>query len=147
MINVIVELWPGGDEARKRVLATAMIANVGGTAEVGNYDYEIRGGNRVERANALMERSSLEGHPRERNVWCLVRAVLETFAPPSERERFAEEAIEVVRAEPELPGEPPVELLALLAIDPVSVIRSGVKATKIAIEKSLRKRFGAESKG
>lgn len=34
-------MWPGGDRKRARLLGEAEIANVGGTAEVGDYDYRV----------------------------------------------------------------------------------------------------------
>jgi hypothetical protein len=41
MIHVVVELWPGGEQAKKRVLATMAIANVSELAEVSNYRYSV----------------------------------------------------------------------------------------------------------
>lgn len=40
MIVIRLELWPKGDESRKRVLGVGEITNVGGTPEVG--DYRVR---------------------------------------------------------------------------------------------------------
>ena len=38
MINVVVELWPHGDEAKRKVIDGCQIANDGtGTQEKGNY--------------------------------------------------------------------------------------------------------------
>lgn len=43
MVVVKLELWPGGDESRKRKLGELRIANDGtGTAENGNYNVELK---------------------------------------------------------------------------------------------------------
>lgn len=38
MLVIKIELWPFGDEKKKSVIAQAVVANVGGTAELGNYE-------------------------------------------------------------------------------------------------------------
>lgn len=73
MIRVTVELWPGGSEARKRTLGGLDIANVGGTAQVGNY--------RVWKLNKELRRckeGSVRGHRRlAESVWRLVAKTIE----------------------------------------------------------------------
>ncbi len=41
MVVIRFELWPEGDESKKRELSTMAIANVGGDAENGDYEYGI----------------------------------------------------------------------------------------------------------
>jgi hypothetical protein len=41
MLVVRIELWPKGDESTKRDLAVIAIANVGGDATAGDYEYAI----------------------------------------------------------------------------------------------------------
>jgi hypothetical protein len=41
MIMVKIEIWPMGDESRKRDLAAIAIANVGGDHELGDYAYAV----------------------------------------------------------------------------------------------------------
>lgn len=41
MIVIKMELWPRGDESRKRDLGVAHIANVGGDEELGNYEVTL----------------------------------------------------------------------------------------------------------
>lgn len=41
MLVVKIELWPKGDAARKTDLAVVAIANVGGDAENGDYEYAV----------------------------------------------------------------------------------------------------------
>lgn len=41
MVYVRVELWPGGDRTKARLLQEATIANVGGTGEFGNYAVKV----------------------------------------------------------------------------------------------------------
>jgi hypothetical protein len=42
MLRCIIEILPGGDEARKRVIGCVEIANIGGTAEHGNYSVVLK---------------------------------------------------------------------------------------------------------
>lgn len=74
MIRVTIEIFPHGNEAFKRTLATADIWNDGcGTPFLGSYGYRLRGrGGRVFRAGYLGEfkRSQF-------TVWWLLAAVLE----------------------------------------------------------------------
>lgn len=41
MIVVTIDLWPRGDETKKRKLATVVIANAGGDARVANYNWAV----------------------------------------------------------------------------------------------------------
>lgn len=42
MLRCTIELVPGGDETRKRVIGCVEIANVGGTQQVGNYSVVLK---------------------------------------------------------------------------------------------------------
>lgn len=42
MLRCTIELMPGGDETRKRVIGCVEIANVGGTQQVGNYSVVLK---------------------------------------------------------------------------------------------------------
>lgn len=41
MIVCKIELWPGGDETKARNIGAVVIANVGGTASVGEYEVRL----------------------------------------------------------------------------------------------------------
>ena len=38
MLKITVELWPGGDKSRAKVIATGEIRNTGGDLNVANYE-------------------------------------------------------------------------------------------------------------
>ena len=82
MIHIKIELWPHGNESRKRVLATADIANDGsGSPWLGSYGFILRGAN---------GRTMKEGHigefkRRRFHVWALVAACLRVAFPSVER--------------------------------------------------------------
>jgi hypothetical protein len=42
MLRCTIELLPGGDESRARTIGLVEIANIGGTAEVGNYSVVLK---------------------------------------------------------------------------------------------------------
>lgn len=73
MIRVVIELWPHGDESRKRLLASADIGNDGtGSPEVGNYVYRLRN-----KAGAIWKKGHITGFPRQRaTAWRLLRLIL-----------------------------------------------------------------------
>ena len=61
MIKVIVELWPCGDESRKKTLATGTIANIGGSLSSGNYFVDLR-----DKAGRPWKHATVTGFPRKR---------------------------------------------------------------------------------
>lgn len=75
MIVVIVELWPGGDPARKRHLGTAKIANDGrGTLFDGDYNVTLL---KNGRPNQVWRKGRVEGFPRRRlGAWDLLYRAL-----------------------------------------------------------------------
>ncbi len=42
MLRCTIEMVPGGDETRKRVIGCVEIANIGGTPQVGNYGVVLK---------------------------------------------------------------------------------------------------------
>lgn len=98
MIAVKIELWPWGDEARKREIGRLYIANVGDTSErnpaLGDYDVAVcrRGTKRVPKpldpdGPAPTRAGHVSGYPRlSYNVWRLIaRALLAAFPEESVR--------------------------------------------------------------
>lgn len=74
MIRVTVELIPYGDEShpRRQILGTAKIANVGGTATLGHYRYELRG-----KRGQRIRSGVVSGFPRKRLLaWDLLSRAL-----------------------------------------------------------------------
>jgi hypothetical protein len=62
VIKVIVELWPGGDESRKKTLATGTIANIAtGSLTSGNYFVDLR-----DKAGRPWRHGTVTGFPRKR---------------------------------------------------------------------------------
>src|ERR1700755_280573 len=73
MLVIKVELWPGGDERYKTVLARAGIGNMSNSADVS--DYEIlasEGATPLTGTPAWKGRGLLHQHDRRRSVWALV---------------------------------------------------------------------------
>jgi hypothetical protein len=75
MLVVTVELWPGGDESRKRHLGTAKIVNDGtGTTRVGNYTATL---SKWGRPNQVWKRGSFRGFRRQAyGAWDLLGGAL-----------------------------------------------------------------------
>lgn len=69
MLVVKLELWPGGDEAKKRVIGSATIANVGGDDRHGTYQATVV-------TDGISFETRVEDHPREDGAWALVARVL-----------------------------------------------------------------------
>lgn len=66
MLVVIIEIWPGGDEQRKRRLGVATIVNDGkGTEEIANYQFEIfKGPELGSRNRSVWKRGKIQGFAR-----------------------------------------------------------------------------------
>lgn len=79
MIYIRIEMWPGGDQKRSRLLAEGTIANTGtGTEEIGVYKYDL---SRVVQdgteSRLRWKRGVVSGFPRLRqNVWQLLQRCL-----------------------------------------------------------------------
>ena len=66
MLVVTVEVWPGGDMRRRRVVGTMTAANISELAEVSDYEVSIDGEPIV----------VIPKHRRSDGVWALVRRAL-----------------------------------------------------------------------
>lgn len=74
MLYIKVELWPYGDESRKRKIAEAYITNtVTGDAIYGNYRYEL---NHDTQSDKQITKGFVFGHIRKQGVWHLIKKVL-----------------------------------------------------------------------
>lgn len=74
MIYVRIEMWPGGDRSRARLLGDAVIANVTGVGRtaVADYRYELRG-----KGQTVMNTGGVREFPRLRfHAWDLLYRVL-----------------------------------------------------------------------
>lgn len=65
MIYVRVEMWPGGDKGKARLLGEATIANVGGSEAVGDYRVELMKSPEYARTPGVWSRGRVEGFPRK----------------------------------------------------------------------------------
>ena len=77
MLRITVEIWPGGYERHKRVLASANVGNISSLADVSDYDVEISTAARMEPSwQSASEKSGfVRGHARLASVWSLVEKV------------------------------------------------------------------------
>jgi hypothetical protein len=76
MLRVTVEIWPGGDETRARVLATAAVGNVSDLAETSDYDVSVtEGRNPLTNTPPWSRRGYVLQHDRRKSVWALVAKV------------------------------------------------------------------------
>ena len=76
MLRVTVEIWPGGDKTRARVVATASVANLSDLADVSDYAVGVtEGHNPVTDPPAWSQRGNLFQHDRRTSVWVLVAKV------------------------------------------------------------------------
>lgn len=86
MIYIRVELWPKGDESRKREIGTAIIDNVGGTATTGNYRVRLLKSPEYAKRTGVWKQGAVVGFPRLRlGPWDLLFRAL--AACVSERNR------------------------------------------------------------
>lgn len=77
MIYIRIELWPGGDRRRARTLGEATIANVGGTAAVGDYEAKLMKSPEYAKRPGVWKKARIEGFPRLRlGPWELLLAAL-----------------------------------------------------------------------
>ena len=76
MLRVTVEIWPGGEPRRARILATAFIANVSDLEDISNYTMRVSEGvNPVAGTPAWKAEGEVRGHDRRASVWSLVAKV------------------------------------------------------------------------
>jgi hypothetical protein len=76
MLRVTVEILPGGDETRARVLATAEIGNISNLADTSDYQViVIEGHNPLAETAPWTRRGHVFRHDRKTSVWALVAKV------------------------------------------------------------------------
>lgn len=82
MIRVTVELWPWGDESKKRLLATAdVFNNKRGDTHTGYYGFRIRNaGGRM-----MREGTMINGYKRRYTVWWLLANILHAAFPDKDK--------------------------------------------------------------
>lgn len=78
MLVIKIELWPGGDESRKRLLHEGRIWRHATLGPYGNYRYTFSQANKTKR---LLREGGIEGFPRKRlSAWDLLfRCLKEAF--------------------------------------------------------------------
>jgi hypothetical protein len=77
MLVVRIELWPHGDESRRKIIASGTIANTGtGTTTRGNYQVTLFDGN-----SRRWKSGTVENFPRKRLLgWDLLFRALQMLA-------------------------------------------------------------------
>lgn len=76
MIKLILEIWPGGDESRKEVIAKGFIANDGtGNLEVGNYAFSLH--DKTGKRSGKLKKFPRRQGPLELLRRCLQKTVVE----------------------------------------------------------------------
>jgi hypothetical protein len=76
MLRVTVEIWPGGDKMRARVLAIANVANVSDLANVSDYAVSVsEAHNPIANTPPWSQRGNVFQHNRGTSVWALVAKV------------------------------------------------------------------------
>jgi hypothetical protein len=78
MVNVVIEVWPGGDEARKRIIGQVQIAN-DCTGDVGtdnqgrgNYNVTLVHSGKFAARPGIWRRGRVVGHQRSLSPYHLV---------------------------------------------------------------------------
>ena len=73
MIRVTIEMFPGGKEANKRILGTAIITNDGtGTNKIGNYKYTL-----FNKARNKYKQGKIKKFDRQNKIaWRLLNLIL-----------------------------------------------------------------------
>lgn len=73
MLVIKVELWPGGEEQYKTVVARALIGNISDLADTSDYAVSVsEGQNPIAGTPAWKGRGRIDGHDRRQSVWALV---------------------------------------------------------------------------
>jgi hypothetical protein len=86
MLRITVEIWPGGDEARARVLALADVGNVSNLADASDYVVRVaEGENPIKNSPPWAKRGYVLGHDRRTSVWALVAKVAFWAAEQAEK--------------------------------------------------------------
>ena len=81
MLVITVEIYPGGDECRKREIARMVASNVSNLADVSTYDVAT-----MEKASPVTglpntrQRFAIKGHRRRQSVFALIAAAAKEVA-------------------------------------------------------------------
>lgn len=89
MIVVRLEMWPKGDESRKREIGRAFVYNDGGSLRRGNYEVRVCRKNRFDHVpgdvptdDGFARTGRVENYPRlSYNVWRLILRALRAAFP------------------------------------------------------------------
>jgi hypothetical protein len=86
LLRVTVEIWPGGDKERARVLATADVGNVSELADKSDYVVIVtEGQNPLANTPPWSRRGCIFQHDRRTSVWALVAKVANWAAEEATR--------------------------------------------------------------
>lgn len=76
MIVIKVELWPGGVKERRRTIARAEVANIGGDSEIGIYRVSgMEADHSVSGEKAYDRHFRIPAYDRRNSIWSLVGRV------------------------------------------------------------------------
>lgn len=105
MIVCKIEMWPGGreDHPRKRELGRIMIANVGGSAERGDYEVVIPKSGEYAKSPGIWKRGRVSNFPRLRlgPHDLLLRALIACIGERSKHEMIQRGGADLTDAPPE----------------------------------------------
>ncbi|MCK9918046.1 hypothetical protein MXD81_53790 [Microbacteriaceae bacterium K1510] len=86
MLVIKIELWPGGDERFKTVIARAGIGNMSALADISDYEVVAsESANALSGAPAWKGRGRIDGHDRRQSVWELVAKAAAWAAAEAEK--------------------------------------------------------------
>ncbi|EKS31111.1 hypothetical protein [Afipia felis] len=76
MLQITIEIWPGGDKTRARVLATSSVANLSDLADVSDYAVRVSEGyNHITNSAPYSLCGKIFQHDRKSSVWALVAKI------------------------------------------------------------------------
>lgn len=80
MLVVRIELWPQGNKKSARLIEQIVIANVGGTQELGDYDVWLGLHDPHVMAESDWADGEVKAHPRlTESVWSLVKKAIDSL--------------------------------------------------------------------
>jgi hypothetical protein len=86
MLVIKVEIWPGGYEGMKRLLAKAHIGNLSNLADTSDYAVGAsEGENPITGSPAWKAQGRINGHDRRQSVWSLVAKTAAWAAAEAEK--------------------------------------------------------------
>lgn len=100
MIYIRIEMWPGGQKDRARVLGEGRISNIGGSSSSGNYDVKLLKSPEYAKSPGIWKRGLVEGFPRLKlGPWDLLFQALKATVGKrnqTREEQHAQEAVEIL---------------------------------------------------